>query len=340
MKKKNLIFAVPFYSHGRKILLGASTFIRETEDFLLTAALLREPEIWYKMEGPPVAAILTSDPQGPLIDYANERSIPLISLLVNHPAGGPMLGLNEERIGEMAAEYFLDRGFSHFGFVGSTEYEVFERRSRAFNARVRAGGLDIQTFSLVTLPSASSWSQERGAFVRQRAQLGDWLKGLPKPAAVLCANDDVANEVVAYCYRLGIRVPEEASVLGVGDDDLLCQISHLKLSSIRLPFEQVGYSAARFAVALSQTGSLEAAFERVPEASKSFDPIMLVHRESAEYFAVGDELLRRALTFIQDRASLGINVNDVLQHVNVSRPVLERRFKEQLGRTPLAEIRR
>jgi LacI family transcriptional regulator len=69
-------------------------------------------------------------------------------------------------------------------------------------------------------------------------------------------------------------------------------------------------------------------------------PETVVARQSSDTFAVGDEVVRSALRFIAAHVHEQINVGDLLEAVPVSRRVLEVRFREHLGRTPLKEIHR
>lgn len=62
--------------------------------------------------------------------------------------------------------------------------------------------------------------------------LADFLTTLPKPAAVMAAYDVRASEVISLCNNLNIDIPKQISVLGVDNDEILCNISTPTLSSI------------------------------------------------------------------------------------------------------------
>ena len=105
------------------------------------------------------------------------------------------------------------------------------------------------------------------------------------------------------------------------------------MSSIDLNAPSIGYEAAAL---------LDRLMSGVPAPH---DPILIepagvVARQSTDITAVNDADLAEALSFIRRNALAGITVQDVTEHLCISRATLERRFARQLGRTPKEEILR
>jgi LacI family transcriptional regulator len=71
-----------------------------------------------------------------------------------------------------------------------------------------------------------------------------WLAELPKPAALFACNDTVGLKAAA-ARRLGLAVPGDLSILGVDNEDILCELSVPPLSSIALNLERIGWEAAK-----------------------------------------------------------------------------------------------
>jgi DNA-binding LacI/PurR family transcriptional regulator len=71
-----------------------------------------------------------------------------------------------------------------------------------------------------------------------------WLRALPKPVGVFVPNDDWGIQLAQACRQLELLVPEDVALLGVDDDDLYCELTRPRLSSIVLPAEPIGYEAA------------------------------------------------------------------------------------------------
>lgn len=64
-------------------------------------------------------------------------------------------------------------------------------------------------------------------------RLGEWLKSLPRPLAVVALSDHYALHVTDACHGAGLGVPEDVAVLGVDDDPHVCRLTNPVLSSIR-----------------------------------------------------------------------------------------------------------
>ncbi|MGB0866945.1 MAG: LacI family DNA-binding transcriptional regulator [Granulosicoccaceae bacterium] len=72
-----------------------------------------------------------------------------------------------------------------------------------------------------------------------------------KPSAVLCGNDIIAQGVIYACIARGVRVPQELSVVGIGDFRGSADIEP-GLSTVRLPAKRIGTEAADTIVELSE----------------------------------------------------------------------------------------
>lgn len=70
------------------------------------------------------------------------------------------------------------------------------------------------------------------------------------------------------------------------------------------------------------------------------EPLGVVTRHSTDVLAVEDRNVAAALSFIREQACRGITVDQVVQHAHASRSQMERKFRQHIGRSPQAEIRR
>ncbi len=129
------------------------------------------------------------------------------------------------------------------------------------------------------------------------------------------------------------RVPEDLAVLGVDNDELLCNYSAVPLSSVDRNLEQIGFESARL---LDRLIKKEAASDEVV----AVPPAALVVRRSTAALAINDPDAAAAVRFIAERGCGDIDVDDVLAAVPVSRRALERKLRKAIGRTPAQEIRR
>lgn len=149
------------------------------------------------------------------------------------------------------------------------------------------------------------------------------LNGLPRPIAILAATDFSALEVLQICNANKIKIPAEASVMGVGDDETICEHSSPPLSSIRFNFSEDSYRAA-----LELERFLSGRAKRTLPKTFVCTPDCVVDRESVSSIAPATALFRRAMEYIRANAKNGIRVKDVAAAMGVSESLLSLRFRE------------
>jgi LacI family transcriptional regulator len=134
------------------------------------------------------------------------------------------------------------------------------------------------------------------------------------------------------CRQMGLRIPDQVALLGVDNDELECRLTSPPLSSVENPSERIGYEAARL---------LDRLMGATPptELRISIPAPAVVTRQSTDTLAVEDQDMGRAMAFIREHACGGLSVSEVADHIALSRRMLERRFRQLLGRSVLQEIR-
>jgi len=254
----------------------------------------------------------------PVVDLAESR--PNIKL--------PRVTMDNVAIGRMAAEHFLEFGYRHFAVCHRRELGVSRRRCDAFKSLVNAAGHDCEVMS---------WQRERGDQVDTRQKRHQWLmrrlSKLTKPLAVFAVRDVEAVEVIEACVAAGINVPDEVAVLGVDNNEMICDCLRVPLSSVDPNLEEVGYQGAALLSRLLSG-------ERPPLSPIYIGPIGIVRRRSSDGLAVEHSSVAAALRFIHDHAHEPIRMVDVTAHVDISRSGLEKAFREHFVRAPMEELRR
>ncbi len=227
---------------------------------------------------------------------------------------------------QMAAEHLLERGFNYYAFVGVAGRVWSKRREVSFCESITSRGFDVHVYQPPSAARDRLWEREQ--FV-----LTEWLRQLPKPAGVMACNDDRGREVLEASRCAGIRVPEEIAVIGVDNDELLCELADPPLSSVVLNAEGVGYRAAALLDRMMRRRW------RKPRRLVA-EPLYVVARRSTDIVALDDLEVAAALGFIHDHAAEPIGVEDVVRHLEVSRRNIEIRFQDCIGRTIHAELQR
>jgi LacI family transcriptional regulator len=147
----------------------------------------------------------------------------------------------------------------------------------------------------------------------------------------MACNDFRGIQALDACRRAGIAVPEEVAVIGVDNEELVCKLAYPPLCSVDPGARSIGYEAAALLDRLMRG-------EPRPAAPLLIPPVGVIARLSTDVNAIADPDVATAMRFIREHACEGIGVDDVLSHVAVSRSVLQRRFRNLLGRSIHAMI--
>ena len=262
-------------------------------------------------------------------------------------------------VGRVAAEHFLDRGFSRFAFCGFDHMYWSRVRQEGFVQRLAEAGYAVHLYEPFgirprkrgTPNGVEPWrGSPRGTgdvgpneprnhrtmprpWEAEQALVAQWLRALPKPIGLMVCNDDRAQQVLEANKAAGTRVPDEIAILGVDDDEMICELTHPPLSSIVLNVEEAGYEAA---------AQLDRQMKgRKPSLREIHLRPTYVHtRQSTDVLAVEDPLVARAIRFIRTRAGDVLSVDDVVGAVSTSRRLLERHFRQAVGLSIYGEIQR
>jgi LacI family transcriptional regulator len=161
--------------------------------------------------------------------------------------------------------------------------------------------------------------------------MADWLALLPRPLGVFACYDGRAQQVLEACQLRDWAVPDEIAVVGVDNDEVLCELCTPPLSSVQPNARRTGYEAAEMLARMMRG-------ERLGSQTRYVDPVRVVERQSTDVVSVSDARVAQALRFIREHVGEGIDVSDVLRAVPMSRTLLERKFKTVLGHSPHRQI--
>ena len=238
----------------------------------------------------------------------------------------PSVIVDRKAVAAMAVEYFLDHGFEQFAFYGVPGESLADLTQRHLADILKRKRRDLH----VCHPTP------RGPRVTWLAHLGpaiEWVRALPKPVALLAANDVRGWELASVCRLAGVLVPETAAILAIGNDDYRCRLAYPPVSAVDCNYRRIGYEAAAMLDRLMRGARPRRRPVRV-------SPAGIIDRASTDILAVSDGDLAAALHFIRDHACTGATARDVADHVPVARRTLEQKFRQRLGRTIREQITR
>ena len=252
-------------------------------------------------------------------------SVPAVYFDADRAVHGPgcYVALDSAKVGELAAGHLLALDLPHYAFAAFRLPMFWAReRCQAFVKAVqRSRGCGVSVFDP---------GREQPPDVRQQA-LEEWVRGLPLPCGVFAANDYVGEEVVNICVRLGISVPGDIAVLGVDDDEQICESTMPTLSSIPPDFARGGYLAGEMLGRLIDGDEPSTTFLR-------YEPEAVVVRQSTRRITLNRERLAEAVEMIRRQACEGISAADVVKFIGEPRRTAELHFRTAAGRSIHEEI--
>lgn len=270
------------------------------------------------------------NPVGVVSDDANfrtppgNRSCPTVFLDVEAArlrTSDTLVQFDSESAGRLAAEEFLRLGLTSFAFIGSfTPRYWSDERERGFRDALAAAGAAVNVYP-------GNRSQEDSVAIQD--EIRTWVRSLSKPCGVFAATDEVAEWVLGTCQHLGVRVPEEVAVIGVDNDESVCENTYPSLTSVAPDFRMAGRLTAEALEERLRTG-------RAPSAH--FGSARLVRRESTRIMHRSDVPVRRVLELIDREACRGLRARDALLLMNCPRRTAEARFRAATGMSPLEAI--
>jgi LacI family transcriptional regulator len=316
-------------SYGRGILRGINRYVKEHQQWsicLEPRSAEASPPTWLRRwKGHGIIARLTDRK---IAQAVLRAGLPTINLGPQLPdLDLPCVESNPQSIARVIARHFLERGFRNFGFCGDNlaPDDWSTRVAGHLRSVLRhAGNNGYGVIERYFGNRPRDWDKEQ-------AQLGTWIARLPKPIGIFAINDSLGMRVLEACHLIGAAVPDQVAVLGLENDELVCSMACPPLSSVSTNAETIGYRAAELLDQLMHGAA-------PPRKVVAVEPISVVTRQSTDVQAHMDEIVAKAVRFIRSWAAEGINVDDVLREVDVSRSSLDRRFKAALGRTPHEEI--
>ncbi|GAB1358224.1 DNA-binding transcriptional regulator [Porphyromonadaceae bacterium] len=254
------------------------------------------------------------------IDLDKIKNLGIPILVQNFRERNPMVSNitgDYYQTGVMAANYFIRKGFKHFAFYGSSETVWSQERCNGFVDTIYNEPFEVNLFHAKATKRKDHWNYDP-------EELRDWLLSLPKPIAVFACDDSFAQHITDTCAIYKIEVPEEVSVLGVDNDDLICSTSNPPLSSIALDVENGGYEVGKLIHRMVEkrlTGSFDVVIK----------PLDVIERASTDRFAVEDKYLMTVIRYINENIRNPITVEQLVERVPLSRRVLEKQFRHTLN---------
>ena len=249
-----------------------------------------------------------------------------VSWLGKHSSKIPKVVSDERGCANLAAAFFLEKGFRSFGYIGADPTSHYpDTIQQEFQTAVELAEGVCFDFPYYELTKEADYQ-------KQQQRLKQWLWELPKPVALMVWSSKVGREVATVCVNHHLEIPDQVAILSIEHDPLMSALSPVPLSCIDQAPHVVGYEAASLLDQMIQG-------KPAPEEPTLIPPLSIEERTSTDTLFADDDLVREAIQFIRQHAHEAIQVSDLTQQLNVSRRILEHRFQKALHRSPASEIR-
>ncbi len=310
---------------AREFIVGVFNFVNSGSDWnvqMLGSPSELTPEMVAKAKADGINGILTGcNTATPGYRVLLESGIPLV--LNNFPASFPppdlphiaVLHNDEIAVGRKGAAFLCGKGkFRSFAYVpDGTKSWWSTYRQRGFRLELARRGQQCRTFRF------------------GKAQLADWLRSLEKPAAIMTTNDVTGTRVIEACRTVGIDIPKQVAVLGVDNDEIVCNGIRPMLSSLHPNHVELARRAAE-------------ELDRIIHGRRKtttpilIPPLGIVERASTETIPPAGFLIKSALAYISTHATEGITASDVARHLKISHSLLRLRFRTMYGKSVRDQI--
>lgn len=218
-------------------------------------------------------------------------------------------------VGATAAKHLMSRGnFKSYAFIHPERETPWSKdRFTGFSKVLSAAGLNIScTHS-------------------KAPDLVDFLLSLPKPIGVFCAADTIAINMIAACRKTTLKIPVQVAIVGVDDDETLCESIRPTLSSVHTSDREVGRLATEVLFQVMRG-------KKPLQKTTHVLPGEVAERYSSHGISTSGYLIREGLDYIHKNFHTGISANDVIRHLGVSPTLARTRFKKIHGKSIRDEI--
>lgn len=253
--------------------------------------------------------------------------LPAVVTYVREPVPGIInIHSDNDALGRLAAEHLLERGLKNFAYCGFDDMCWSAQRQHSFTRRLHAANRRVHSYHQPAEMDHRLWQEKL-------QHMADWAASLPKPLGVMACNDSRAQDLTEACKMADIDIPEEVAVIGVDNDEGICQLCDPPLTSIAQNTERAGYEAAEVLERIMRG-------QTPPGDQIVVPPGPVVVRQSTDMLAVQDKAVADAIRYIHRHTRDLQQVQEVANAVGLSLRQLQKRFSRALGWRISDEIRR
>ena len=269
-------------AYARDLLYGIRAYLREHQSWSIYLAEHSRGDVlpgWLrKWDGDGVIARVEDQRTAEMLLATRLPAVDVSYGLTHSPF--PRVATNSFAVSKMAADHLIERGFQNFGYCGDARYHWSNLRSGFFAECLKSAGFDCHSY-----PEGGQ-GRHQESWEREIERLAAWLRSLPKPVGIMACYDIRGQQVLEACRRVELAVPDAVAVIGVHNDELLCDLCDPPLSSVIPNARRAGYEAAALMQRMLQG-------EEISMQTILLEPISVVTRQSTDVVALTDSQISR-----------------------------------------------
>lgn len=174
-----------------------------------------------------------------IVKFLAEQNIPFVRIGSIQTDCGISISMDDEGSARLATRYLVGRGHSLIGFIaGPSEYELSAWRVDGWMSAMQEAGLP--TANLLEVGDFTFASGERAA---RRL-----LESPVRPTAIIASNDQMALAILTIARSVGLRVPEDLSVISF-DNTPLMNFTQPPMTAIDQPIAATASKAVELIIA-------------------------------------------------------------------------------------------
>ena len=182
-----------------------------------------------------------------LASFIRHFNVPVVDVRGSVPNSNlPLIDTDDQNVASLAASISWNEDFGILPFADLSEPIIPKSAAAGFWNAWQRRVLSATS----TDPPGNSRDQQTIEYEKRgllfQEDLSRWLASLKKPVGIMACNDIRGQQVMNICRRMDLMVPEETAIIGVDNDEVLCELSDPPLTSVAPDTFRIGYDAAVF----------------------------------------------------------------------------------------------
>lgn len=274
------------------------------------------------LQGWPVNGIVTATNEERALRQIRRMKVPAVNLAggLSKTFGVPRVIVDNVQAGRLAAEHLLSRGLRHLAFFGWNEVWYSEQRRLGFVERAAEAGARCECF-------LSSFDQSDQSWMERINVVAKWVASLPRPSGIFAVSDYRCQLLMEACREAELRIPEDVAVIGMDNDETICEHTIPTLTSVSRNPDRIGWETAALLDRMMQGAP-------APISSLLLEPDGVIERRSTDMLYCSDPVAQRSLDYMRANLKTPFNIQEIAEHVGVSKRTLENRFRTNLQSSP------